>query len=186
MTLQWLQNFTAGFLVPNKVVAAEVDIQAPYHTVVKNVSWQGDASLDWTKNASNNVWSFSGQANNLTVYATDYEVHDTFPVQSGGSTVNVHIDAACNNLSFSFPGQWKISGSVAVTAIGSGVAAKLQNLTLTMSKQVPVLRVGSCTGPTGMQAFLNGQIAQLFCHSAKGPVGSREPRYKHLSTLKRV
>jgi hypothetical protein len=43
----------------------------------------------------------------------------------------------------------------------------LQNLSLTESSQVPVIKINSCQGPTGMEEFLNQQIASLYSNPAR-------------------
>jgi hypothetical protein len=163
---QYIQDMTAKWLTPNQVIADTISIDSPYHASLKQISWQGDASLKWTKNPQNNVWVFDGTANNLTLYANSFDIHDTFQINAGGSKINVRVDASCQKLQMSMQGQWTVHGEVPVSWNNGQLQAPLQNVTLTPSAQVPKITVGSCEGPSGMQDYLNQQVAKVYADQA--------------------
>lgn len=163
---QYIKDQTSKWLTPNEVIVPSLSLNAPYKTTLTNISWQGNASLNWTKTSANNIWILDGQTTDLTLYANSMAIHDTMQVNVGGNTINVRIDADCQNLSLTLPGQWKVHGEIPMSWSGGALNAPLQNVKLTPSLQMPVIKIASCQGPTGMQDFLNQQVARLFANPA--------------------
>ncbi len=159
---QWINDQTAKWLVPNQVIANQVGFVSPFQSQLQNVSWQGVANLNWTKDPKSNIWVFDGSTNNLTVLATSFSVHDLFPVTVNGQIIKVRVDADCQNLTMNVPGQWVIHGEIPVSWQDTSMVAPVQNFTMTPSSQVPTVKIASCTGPAGMEPFLNQQLAQLY------------------------
>lgn len=161
---QYIKDQTAPWLAPNVVIVPSLSLTAPYKTNLTNISWAGNASLDWTKNSANNVWVFDGQTTNLTLYADTLTVNDTIKINVGGNNISLQLNFTCQNLALNMPGQWKVHGQVPMSWSGGQLSAPLQALTLTPSNQVPTVTVGSCTGPTGVQNYLNQLIATQFAN----------------------
>lgn len=163
----WLQDFAARITQPNTVVTPKLVLQQPFQSILSNISWQGAFRLDWSNKPNSNVWIFEGELQDLILYSSDLEIHDTFRQVVGGSTVNIRIDASCQNLSLNFPGGTKFHGEVVVVWKANQLKPTLQNFTLNPGAAVPIVKVGGCTGPTGMQGFLAKQVAQLYVTPAK-------------------
>jgi hypothetical protein len=159
---QYIKDQTAPWLVPNEVIAPSLTLTAPYKTTFTNVSWQGNASLNWTKNSTNNVWVFDGQTTGVTLYADTFAINDTITLNVDGNKITVRLDITCQNFALTMPGQWKVHGQVPMSWSGGQLSAPLQGLTLTPSSQMPTVSVGSCTGGTGIQNYINQLIAAQF------------------------
>jgi hypothetical protein len=163
----WIKDQTAKWFVPNQVIADQIELQSPYHSLLNGFFWSGSANLVWSKDSSTNVWIFDGQATDAKLFARSFEIHDTIVAGVGGSTVAVRVDLVCQNLEIDLPGQWKLHGELPAAWAKSVFNVSLQNMLLQQSGQLPVLHVGACQGPGGAEVFLNQQIAQLFANTAK-------------------
>jgi hypothetical protein len=164
---QYVVDETAKWLTPNQILADSIEIQKPYHSWINQLMYQGSAALNWNKDATTSTWSFDGTSTNVTLLASSFEVHDTIVVSSGGSSLSVRIDAVCNNVQLSLPGTYTIHGELPVNWVSNALQAPLQNFSMTLSPTVPVLTMGACTGPTGIQQLLQQQITQMFGQPAQ-------------------
>jgi hypothetical protein len=164
---QYIEDQTNALLVPNQVIVPTLNLTSPYKSTLTNISWQGNATLTWTKNSANNIWAFNGQTTGLTLYADTFSVNDTVNVNVGGNNISVQLNFTCQNLAMTMPGQWKVQGQIPMSWSGGQLLAPLQGLILTPSTQVPTITVGSCTGPAGVQQYLNQLVATQFAN----PVG---------------
>lgn len=164
---KYLQDQTAKWIVPNQIISDSIEILKPYHSWIRNLMWEGAATLNWTKAPTNNIWMLDVAGSNLSFTAPSYEIHDTIVETSNGSTISVQIDAICSDLAVSLPGDWKLHGELPASWVSNNLQVPLQNFSITSSGQAPVFTIGKCTGPTGIDQIISKEINAILAQPAK-------------------